>query len=85
MGGTYSYTHVAGELLIDDDEDPAPPAEEEEEEEEEEMEDTEAKEEPNKVLSVKFGHVTFKRTSCRGWDRCSRTDLRFEATDQVGY
>lgn len=47
--------------------------------------DDEAKEEPNKFLTVKFGQnqITFTRPSCRGWDKCSRTDMVYVGREEV--
>ena len=77
----------SGDLLIDDDEETTPVDVEEEqaEEEEEEIVDEEAKEEPNKFLTVKFGQgqISFTRPSCRGWDKCSRTDMVFVGREEV--
>ncbi|KAL5266034.1 hypothetical protein ACHWQZ_G006626 [Mnemiopsis leidyi] len=77
----------SGDLLIDDDEEATPVDVEEEqpEEDEEEMVDTEAKEEPNKFMTVKFGQnqITFTRPSCRGWDKCSRTDMVYMRREEA--
>ena len=77
----------SGDLLIDDDEETIPVDVEEEqaEEEEEELVDEEAKEEPNKFLTVKFGQgqISFTRPSCRGWDKCSRSDMVYVGREEV--
>lgn len=80
--------NISGDLLIDDDEDTTPvdvEEDQEKEEEEEELVDDEAKEEPNKFVTVKFGQhqIAFMRPSCRGYDKCTRTDMVYTGREEV--
>ena len=81
--------HCLGDLLIDDEEDTTAPLDVEEEAEDQEEDsdtvedDPELKEDPGKIITVKFNQSTFSRPSCRGLDRCTRTDLVFLTRDKI--